>query len=414
MADLCGVIPLPQLVLQRGKDASVRRFHPWIFSGAVDRIIAPAEPADGEVVAVVDHRGAPLGLAHFQPHGSIVGRVFHFGDTALPAPDHGFWAAKFGAAWERRRALGLVDDPQITAFRLIHAEGDGLPGLIVDYYAGTAVLQAHSMGMYRTRAVLAQALADALGPRYLTAVYDKSADTLGAAADPAAPNGYLVGEPPADPVVLENGHRFRIDWLTGQKTGFFLDQRDSRALVGHYARGRRVLNTFCYTGGFSVYALAGGAAHVDSVDASKGAIALTDANVALNFPAEGAARHRAFAQDVFEFFRRPEVAADPYDLIILDPPAFAKSRAARQRAEAGYRRLNAEALRRIRPGGLLFTFSCSQVVDRELFTSTVRAAALDVGRPVRLLHYLGQPADHAPSFYHPEGEYLKGLVLAVE
>ncbi len=401
---------LPQLVLQRGKDASIRRFHPWIFSGAIDHIVAPAEPADGDVVGIIDHKGAPLGLAHFQPHGSIVGRVFHFGPETA-APDTAFWVGKFRAAWERRRQLGLVDNPKTTAFRLIHAEGDGLPGLIVDYYAGTAVLQAHSMGMYRSRQVLAQALADALGPRYLTAVYDKSADTLGNAADPAAPNAYLVGSPPTDPVVLENGHQFRIDWLTGQKTGFFLDQRDSRALVGHYAAGRRVLNTFCYTGGFSVYALAGGATTVDSVDASKGAVALTDINVALN---GGADRHQSYAADVFEFFRRPEVAANPYDLVILDPPAFAKSRAARQRAEAGYRRLNAEALRYIKPGGLLFTFSCSQVVDRELFTSTVRAAALDVGRPVRLLHYLGQPADHAPSFYHPEGEYLKGLVLAVE
>lgn len=405
---------LPQLVLQRGKDASVRRFHPWIFSGAVDRIIAPAEPADGEVVAVVDHRGAPLGLAHFQPHGSIVGRLFHFGEQALAAPDDAFWVGKFRAAWERRRSLGLVDNPHTTAFRLVHAEGDGLPGLIVDYYAGIAVLQAHSMGMYRARTQLAQALAAALGPAHLTAVYDKSADTLGAAADPAAPNAYLIGQAPADPVVLENGQRFRIDWLTGQKTGFFLDQRDSRALVGHYARGRRVLNTFCYTGGFSVYALAGGATAVDSVDSSKSAMVLTDVNVALNFPDAGAAgRHRSFAADVFDFLRGPEVETDPYDLVILDPPAFAKSRAARQRAEAGYRRLNAEALRGIKPGGLLFTFSCSQVVDRELFTSTVRAAALDVGRPVRLLHYLGQPADHALSFFHPEGEYLKGLVLEV-
>ncbi|MBC7449409.1 MAG: class I SAM-dependent rRNA methyltransferase [Hymenobacteraceae bacterium] len=406
---------LPQLVLQRGKDASVRRFHPWIFSGAVDRIIAPAEPADGDVVAVVDYRAAPIGLAHFQPHGSIVGRVFHFSEHPAETPDEAFWAEKFRAAWERRRRVGLVDNPHTTAFRLIHAEGDGLPGLIVDYYAGTAVLQAHSMGMYRARPLLARALAVALGPRYLTAVYDKSADTLGTAADPAAPNGYLVGEAPADPVVLENGHRFRIDWLTGQKTGFFLDQRDSRALVGHYARGRRVLNTFCYTGGFSVYALAGGATAVDSVDSSKTAMALTDVNVALNFPdAAATGRHRSFTADVFDFLRGPEVAADPYDLIILDPPAFAKSRAARVRAEAGYRRLNAEALRRIKPGGLLFTFSCSQVVDRELFTNTVRAAALEVGRPVRLLHYLSQPADHAPSFFHPEGEYLKGLVLEVE
>lgn len=401
---------LPQLVLQRGKDASVRRFHPWIFSGAVDRIIAPAEPADGDVVAVVDTRGAPLGLAHFQPHGSIVGRMFHFSDQAAGMPDEAFWVGKFRTAWERRRQLGLVGNPQTTAFRLIHAEGDGLPGLIVDYYAGTAVLQAHSMGMYRARRELAQALAVALGPRDLTAVYDKSADTLGGAADAGAPNAYLVGEAPADPVVLENGHRFRIDWLTGQKTGFFLDQRESRALVGHYARGRRVLNTFCYTGGFSVYALAGGAAAVDSVDSSKTAMALTDVNVALN---GGGERHRSFTADVFDFLRGPEVETDPYDLVILDPPAFAKSRAARQRAEAGYRRLNAEALRGIRPGGLLFTFSCSQVVDRELFTSTVRAAALDVGRPVRLLHYLGQPPDHAASFFHPEGEYLKGLVLEV-
>lgn len=399
---------MTRLILQSGKDASVLRFHPWVFSGAVDHLVGSGEPADGDVVVVADRRNQMLGLAHFQPHGSIVGRMFHFGayDGAV---DVAFWAAKFRAAWERRRQLGLVDNQQTTAFRLIHAEGDGLPGLIVDYYAGTAVLQAHSMGMYRARPLLAQALAEALGPKHLTAVYDKSADTLGNAAD--GPNGYLLGAAPADPVVLENGHRFRIDWLTGQKTGFFLDQRDNRALVGHYAKGRRVLNTFCYTGGFSVYALAGGAEVVHSVDASKGAMALTDANVALN---GGVERHTSFVADVFDFLRGPEVDQNPYDLVILDPPAFAKSRAARQRAEQGYRRLNAEALRSIKPGGLLFTYSCSQVVDRELFTSTVRAAALDVGRPVRLLHYMGQPADHAPSFYHPEGEYLKGLVLAVE
>ncbi len=402
---------LPRLILQTGKDAAVRRFHPWVFSGAVDHVVAESgtEPADGDVVLVQDRRGHTLGLAHFQPHGSIVGRIFHFSAEVEAEPDVAFWAEKIRAAWQRRARLGLVDNPHTTAFRLIHAEGDGLPGLIVDYYGGTAVVQAHSMGMYRARPLLALALAEALGPRYLTAVFDKSAET---AHQPDAANGYLFGAAPAEaPVVLENGHRFRIDWLTGQKTGFFLDQRESRALVGHYAAGRRVLNTFCYTGGFSIYALAGGAERVHSVDASKSAIALTDQNVALN---GGVERHQSFAADVFEFFHRQDGAAEaPYDLIILDPPAFAKSRAARVRAEAGYRRLNAEALRRIAPGGLLFTFSCSQVVDRELFASTVRAAALDVGRPVRQLHYLGQPPDHAPSFYHPEGEYLKGLVLEV-
>lgn len=402
----------PRLLLQRGKDAAVRRFHPWIFSGAVARIVPAsdgASPADGDVVRVEGADGTPLGLAHFQPHGSIVGRLFHFGDWRGPV-DEAFWVPKLRAAWERRRALGLVDNPATTAFRLVHAEGDGLPGLIVDYYDGTAVVQAHSLGMYRALPTIAAALQTALGARYLTAVYDKSADTVGPAAEGG--NCYRLGSaPPEAPVVLENGHQFRIDWLTGQKTGFFLDQRDNRALVGHYSAGRRVLNTFCYTGGFSVYALAGGAEIVHSVDSSKGAIALTDQNVALN---GGTDRHASYAADVFDFLRRPEVEAEPYDLIVLDPPAFAKSRAARVRAENGYRRLNAEALRRIKPGGLLFTFSCSQVVDRELFSSTVRAAALDVGRPVRLLHYMGQPADHAPSFYHPEGEYLKGLVLAVE
>ena len=308
-------------------------------------------------------------------------------------------------AYTLRKQLGLVDNKNTTAYRLVFAEGDALPGLIIDVYGSTAVLQAHSLGMWRVRHELAEALV-AVSEGRINSVYDKSRETLPAGVQEAQ-NAYLIGDGAGSDVVVENGARFKIDWIGGQKTGFFLDQRENRALLGQYSRGKRVLNTFCYTGGFSVYALEAGASEVHSVDVSAKAVALTDENVALS---EGGERHESFAMDTFVFLK--EKGAD-YDIIVLDPPAFAKRMNVRHNALMGYKRLNYEAIRHIRPGGLLFTFSCSGVVDKQLFQSTVMAAAIEAGRPVKVLHQLSQPADHPYSLYHQEGEYLKGLVLQV-
>ncbi|NML65805.1 class I SAM-dependent rRNA methyltransferase [Hymenobacter sp. RP-2-7] len=399
------------VVLKPGKDQSPRRRHPWVFSGAIARLLGEAR--EGEAVRVEAAGGELLGTGHFSPGGSIAVRLFDFGPAAqLPSP--AFWEARLRNAYQLRQRLGLASGPSPAAptnvYRLAHGEGDGLPGLIVDVYGDVAVIQAHSPGMYYARHELAAAIKAVLGDD-VRAIYDKSAETVPAQAAPDARNGYLLGEASGhEHLVHENGHQFAVDWETGQKTGFFIDQRDNRELLARYAPGRRVLNTFCYTGGFSVYALAAGAALVHSVDASKRAIELTERNVELS---GYQARHEAFAQDVQHFFKNP-ASEQPYDLIILDPPAYAKHLSARHNALMGYKRLNLAGLRHLAPGGLLFTFSCSQVVSPELFEGAVLAAAIEAGRPARILHRLTQPADHPVSLFHPEGAYLKGLVLAVE
>ena len=391
----------PVITLQRGKDESLRRFHPWVFSGAIAR--EPRNLEEGAVVEVHDSEGAFLGVGHFQP-STISVRILSFDKEEI---NDEFFSRRLKEALALRRTLGLVRDDN-TAFRLVHGEGDFLPGLVVDIYGDTAVMQAHSVGMHNSRMQIALALTQLEGLT-LRNVYYKSETTLAIAADRDQPNGYLIGGN-ADTTALENGLEFHIDWLKGQKTGFFVDQRDNRSLLERFAAGRRVLNMFCYTGGFSVYALRGGAREVVSVDSSAKAVALTDANVELNFP--GDTRHRSEAVDAFDFLDKME--ADAYDLIVLDPPAFAKHRGAVRNALRGYQKLNAKAFAKIAPGGVLFTFSCSQAVDKEQFRLAVFSAAAQTGRRVRILHQLTQPADHPVNIYHPEGEYLKGLILYVE
>ena len=393
------------IVLKNGKDHSLRRRHPWVFSGAIARLKGDA--AEGDAVRVEAADGELLGVGHFSGGGSIAVRMLDFGpDAQLPEP--AFWERKLTEAYQLRRRLGLTGTAETNVFRLVHAEGDGLPGLIIDVYGDVAVVQAHSVGMYRARPAIALALQAAFGGE-LRAIYDKSAETVPASTVPGAQNGYLLGESTGvEHLVHENGHQFAIDWEAGQKTGFFIDQRDNRALLARYAPGRRVLNTFCYTGGFSVYALEAGAELVHSVDSSKKAIQLTERNAALT---QHAGRHEAFPDDVLGFLKNH---SEEYDLLVLDPPAFAKHMGARHAALMGYKRLNAAGLRHLAPGGLLFTFSCSQVVSPELFEGAVLAAAIEAGRPARILHRLTQPADHPVSLFHPEGAYLKGLVLAVD
>ena len=402
----------PTIVLKKGKDHSLRRRHPWVFSGAIGQLLD--EPAEGEAVRVQAAGGELLGVGHFSGGGSIAVRMLDFGaDAALP--DAAFWEQKLRAAYQLRQRLGLTGEAHradtaapTNVYRLVYAEGDGLPGLIIDVYGDTAVVQAHSLGMYHARPEIAAALQAVYGDK-LRAIYDKSAETLPGKAAPDAPNGYLLGESTGqEHLVTENGHQFAIDWETGQKTGFFIDQRDNRALLARYSAGRRVLNTFCYTGGFSVYALAAGAELVHSVDSSKRAIALTERNAAL---APHPDRHAAYADDVLGFLKNHSAE---YDVLVLDPPAFAKHMGARHAALMGYKRLNAAGIAHLAPGGLLFTFSCSQVVSPELFEGAVLAAAIEAGRPARILHRLTQPADHPVSLFHPEGAYLKGLVLAVD
>ncbi len=402
------------LVLKNGKDHSLRRRHPWVFSGAIAR--QQGELSEGATVRVEAADGELLGIGHYSGGGSIAVRMLDFGPGAM-LPTAAFWEKRLGEAYQLRQRLGLTGTyalahpgpaPATNVFRLVHAEGDGLPGLIIDVYGDTAVVQAHSVGMYLARPQIAKALQVVFGPA-LRAIYDKSAETIPGNIVPDAHNGYLWGAADgAEHLVLENGHRFAIDWETGQKTGFFIDQRDNRALLARYAAGRRVLNTFCYSGGFSVYALAAGAEVVHSVDSSKKAIALTERNADLSGAAD---RHAAYADDVLGFLK---THSQHYDLLVLDPPAFAKHQGARHAALMGYKRLNAAGLAHLAPGGLLFTFSCSQVVSPELFEGAVLAAAIEAGRPARILHRLTQPADHPVSLFHPEGAYLKGLVLAVE
>lgn len=390
------------VVLKPGKESSLLRFHPWVFSGAVKYL--PASVSEGEIVRVVSSANVFLGLGHFQV-GSIAIRIFSFEDRVA---DREFWKQKIARAVEVREASGFCFGETHNICRLIHGEGDGLPGLIVDYYNGVAVMQAHSAGMYLIRHELAAALREVLGIR-LSAVYDKSEKTVPFKANLSPADGYLYGSATLPQVADEYGLHFNIDWIAGQKTGFFIDQRENRRLLESYSPGRNVLNMFCYSGGFSAYALRGGAALVHSVDSSVKAVELTLANMELNFPGDD--RHMAFSADAFEYLRD---AGSKYDLIILDPPAFAKHQDALPQALKAYKRINARAMQIIRPGGLLFTFSCSQSVPRDKFREAVFSAAAISGRPVRILHQLTQPADHPVSIYHPEGEYLKGLVLFVE
>ena len=398
---------IPQIYLRRGKEESLLRRHPWIFSGAIDYIKAEEESeiAEGALVEVFDHKGAFIARGHYQI-GSIAVRVLSFEREEI---DQAWWNRRLRVALDVRRTLALTDDPSTTCYRLVHGEGDSRPGLVVDIYGSTAVVQCHSVGMYRSRQQIAEAIRAAYGDR-ITAIYDKSSQTLPFKADLGAVDGYLWGTSDhASQVVLENGEKFWVNWEKGQKTGFFLDQRENRELVKRYARGRTVLNTFCYTGGFSVYALSGGAREVCSVDSSERAVALATENMRLNFGPD--APHSEVAADAVEYLRD---IGDRYDLIILDPPAVAKHHKVLGNAMQGYKRLNARALSQIRPGGILFTFSCSQAVSKELFRTTVFSAAAIAGRRVRILHQLTQPADHPINIYHPEGEYLKGLVLYVE
>ena len=388
--------------LKRGKEDSLLRFHPWVFSGAIASL--PDGLEEGETVRVVSSEGHFLGTGHYEI-GSIAVRIL---DTAPDGEiDENFFARRLEAAWQLRRRLGLVR-PDNSTFRLVHGEGDFLPGCVVDIYGSTAVLQAHSPGMHYARHSIARALT-ALPGAGIGNVYYKSETTLPFKARLDPVNDYIIGKYDTN-IGLENGLRFHVDWLKGQKTGFFVDQRDNRALLERYSRGARVLNMFCYTGGFSVYAMRGGAELVHSVDSSAKAVTLTDANISLNFPGDG--RHKSFAEDAFRFLA--DMKQDAYNLIVLDPPAFAKHRSAISNALRGYRRLNAAAIEKIAPGGVLFTFSCSQAISREQFRLAVFTAAASTGRRVRILHQLTQPADHPVNIYHPEGEYLKGLVLYVE
>ena len=392
----------PEVRLRPGKDASLQRFHPWVFSGAIARL--PKDIEEGDLVRVVTADGTVAGVGHYQI-GSIAVRMLSFEDEVI---DSDFYACRLEQALALRQTLGLAREDNNT-YRLVHGEGDFLPGLVVDIYGHTAVLQAHSPGMHFARLDIAERLIELPGANIANVFY-KSETTLPYKADLDPVDQYIVGHYDGS-VSTENGLQFNIDWLKGQKTGFFVDQRDNRALLAGYARGRRVLNMFCYTGGFSVYALAGGATVVDSVDSSAKAIALTEANVTLNF-GDNETRHRAFAQDAFKFLDNMEDGA--YDLIVLDPPAFAKHRSAIPNALRGYQRLNAKAMAKAAPGTILFTFSCSQAVNREQFRLAVFSAAAQTGRRVRILHQLTQPADHPVNIYHPEGEYLKGLVLYIE
>lgn len=391
-----------KVYLKPGKEESLKRFHPWVFSGAIARV--EGEPEEGEIVDVYTSKKEFIACGHFQI-GSIAVRVLSFVQETI---DHEFWIRKLAVAKDLRVAFGLIGNPQNNTYRLVHGEGDNLPGLIIDVYDHTAVMQAHSAGMHVYRMEIADALSEVMGD-VIENIYYKSETTLPFKADLlSTENGFIKGGSPEN-VAMENGLKFHVDWLKGQKTGFFVDQRENRHLLERYAKGRNVLNMFCYTGGFSFYAMRGGANLVHSVDSSAKAIDLTNENVELNFP--GDARHKAYAEDAFKYLDR---MGDQYDLIILDPPAFAKHRDALRNALRGYTKLNAKAFEKIRPGGILFTFSCSQVVNKENFRNAVFTAAAQSGRSVRILHQLTQPGDHPVNIYHPEGEYLKGLVLYVE
>lgn len=405
-----------KIILRKGRDESLRRFHPWVFSGAIAEI--QGNPAEGDMVAVHAADGSLLAYGHYQI-GSIAVRVLSFDDSAL-RPD--FWEVMLSRALQVRVSCGLHSERHCeehsgvsistNCYRLVHGEGDNLPGLIIDYYDGVCVMQAHSVGMFRAKKQISDALQKVYGTN-LKAVYDKSSGTAPFKAGLELVDGYMYRRPDFsddEQVVLENGHKFLVNWTEGQKTGFFLDQRDNRALVGSLSRGRNVLNLFCYTGGFSIYALASGAEHVDSVDSSKKAMMMVDRNVALNGFDES--QHTSLCCDAIEYLR--DVPEGKYDLMIVDPPAFAKHRGALKNALRAYQRLNAAAISKVAPGGFVFTYSCSQVVDKEAFALAVFSAAAQAGRSVRILDRLNQPCDHSVNIYHPEGEYLKGLLLYVE
>lgn len=387
--------------LKQGKEQSLQRFHPWIFSGAIQKM--DGTPQEGDVVEVTDALGSFLAVGHYQI-GTIAVRVLSFEPVAI---DQAFYDMRISEAFELRKKLGLVGNDHTNAYRLIHGEGDRLPGLVIDMYNGTAVVQMHSVGMYVQRALIEEALRKVLGNN-IKAIYNKSEGTLPYKAGLDPHNAYVWGTAPEEMVALENGLKFAPDWERGQKTGFFVDQRENRALIERYSKDRKVLNMFCYTGGFSMYAMRGGAKLVHSVDSSERAIELTRDNVKINFGDDP--RHDAFAEDAFKFMQN---ATEDYDLVILDPPAFAKHYNVLGNALKGYKRLNTKALEMIKPGGILFTFSCSQVVTKEIFRTMVFSSAAKAGRKVSVLHQLSQPADHPVDIFHPEGEYLKGLVLHV-
>lgn len=397
---------MDRVILKRGREESLLRYHPWVFSGAIAQIVG--HPAEGDLVGVYSADGKALCCGHYQI-GSIAVRVLSFDEDPT---QEGFWLKMLTRAYKLREAYGLAVSESTDCYRLVHGEGDGLPGLIVDYYDGVCVLQAHSVGMFRSKGAICDALRELYGSR-LKAVYDKSSGTAPFKAGLELVDGYLWKAPDFygnELAVRENGNSFLVNWSEGQKTGFFLDQRENRAAVGRLAKGRRVLNLFCYTGGFSIYALQGGALHVDSVDSSQRAMDMVDRNVALN--GFDASRHTSYCADAIDFVKN--VPNGAYDLMIVDPPAFAKHRGALKNALRAYQRLNAAAISKVAPGGFVFTFSCSQVVDKEAFALAVFSAAAECGRSVRILDRLNQPADHSVNIYHPEGEYLKGLLLYVE
>lgn len=395
------------ILLKKGKEDSLTRKHPWIFSGAIQR--ADDDLQEGDVVRVLSAKGDFIAVGHWQI-GSIAIRVLSFDDEAI---DDGFYENRLSVALDVRKSIGLLRNDNSdgntinSTYRLVHGEGDNLPGLIIDIYSDTAVMQAHSVGMHVDRMTIAKALKKIMGDD-LKAIYYKSETTLPFKADLGQENGFLIGQSNND-IAIENGLKFHIDWLRGQKTGFFIDQRDNRSLLEQYSKNRRVLNMFCYTGGFSVYSMRGGAELVHSVDSSAKAVDLVNKNIALNFPDD--TRHKAFAADAFKFL---DDMASNYDLVILDPPAFAKHRDALKQALRGYTKLNAKAMEKMPKGSILFTFSCSQAVNKEQFRTAIFSAAMQTGRNIRILHQLHQPADHPINIYHPEGEYLKGLVVYVE
>jgi len=393
-----------RVILKNGKEEAVFRFHPWVFSGAIAKI--EGTPKEGDVVKVFTSKGDFCAMGHYQI-GSIAVRIFSFNEEE---PTAKFWNTKLKEAYQMRKSIGIAERADNNTYRLIHGEGDGIPGCVIDIYGKTAVMQAHSVGIHNIKDLLAKELIKVMDGQ-IENVYYKSETTLPYKADTDKEDGYLIGSAnEADFIAIENGLKFKADWLKGQKTGFFVDQRDNRALLERYSKGKDVLNMFCYTGGFSFYAMRGGAKSVTSVDSSAKAIELTKENVELNFP--GDTRHRAEATDAFKFL--DDMKDGEYDLIILDPPAFAKHRDVLKRALNGYKKLNAKAFEKIKKGGILFTFSCSQAVNKEQFRLAVFSAAAMTGRNVRILHQLTQPSDHPVNIYHPEGEYLKGLVLYVE